>query len=329
MYTAFYKLAGKPFQLSPDHRFFFGGRSHKRAMAYLSYGLSEREGFIVITGEVGAGKTTIVRHLLDQIDKGQYVSASVVTSLLEGDDALRMVASAFKIPVQATDKATLLRAIEAFLIDRHRAGKHVVLVVDEVQNMRFSALEELRMLSNFQVGSKSLLQCFLLGQPEFRPILASDQLEQLRQRVIASCHLEPLEPDETREYVLHRLRLVGWNDDPSLTDGAFSLIHRHTGGVPRRINNLCSRLLLTGALEGLHHIDETVVMEVVREVGEEEGRFIAPEHRPAPVLQIPAAPQAAMPSPHRPQPIIHAPAPSGGEPLDELLRRVAALKKQA
>jgi len=185
------------------------------------------------------------------------------------------------------------------------------------------------MLSNFQLGSKSPLQCFLLGQPEFRPIIASDRLEQLRQRVIASCHLEPLEPDETREYVLHRLRLVGWNSDPTFSDGAYLMIHRHTGGVPRRINNLCSRLLLTGGLEGLHHIDETVVMEVVRELGEEEGRYVAPEHRPAPAIQIPfpAAPPVALPPP--PQTHVQAPPPRSGDSLDELLRRVASLKNQA
>lgn len=276
MYTAHYNLKDRPFQLSPDHRFFFGSRSHKKAMAYLTYGLSEKEGFIVITGDIGAGKTTMVRHLLSQIDTEKFVSATVVTTHLEADDALRMVASAFNLPIEGADKATLLRSIERFLTENHTAGKHTLLIVDEVQNMPVSALEELRMLSNYQVNNRPLLQCFLLGQPQFRRIMAYEDMEQLRQRVIASCHLEPLTETETREYIEHRLRTVGWDNDPTFSAGAFRLIHSNTNGVPRRINTLCSRLLLFGYLEGTHHIDERIVNEVVQELAE-EGRQLMPE----------------------------------------------------
>lgn len=269
MYAQHYGFSGRPFQLSPDHRFYFRSRSHEKAMAYLSFGLNEREGFIVVTGDVGAGKTTLVRRLLSQLDAGRFVFANVVTTQLEADDALRMFASAFRLPHQDRDKATVLHDIEAFLADNHRRGKHVLLVVDEVQNMPVSALEELRMLSNFQLDNKPLLQCFLIGQPQFRRVMASSGMDQLRQRVIASCHLEPLDAAETGSYIQHRLRMVGWSGDPGFADGAFGLIHRHTGGVPRRINTLCARLFLFGYLEDIHHFDERVVMDVVRELDEE------------------------------------------------------------
>ena len=280
MYTDFYKLNGRPFQLSPDPRFFFGSRSHKRAMAYLSYGLAEREGFIVITGDVGAGKTTLVGHLLSHIDRQRIIHGHVVTTQLDADDALRMVGSAFGIPYRGVDKATLLRAIEGFLIDAHQLGKHVLLVVDEVQNMPMSALEELRMLSNFQLDGKPLFQCFLLGQPQFRRTMAAPDMEQLRQRVIASCHLAPLDADEVRNYIEHRLALTGWQSDPFFTDDAFERISAHTGGVPRRVNTLCSRILLYSSLEDLHRVDKTVVEQVAQELAVEGTQHSSFEQSP-------------------------------------------------
>ena len=279
MYAAYYKLSGRPFQLSPDHRFFFGSRSHQRAMAYLTYGLTERDGFIVITGDIGAGKTTLVRHLLNQIDRESFVTATVVTTQLEADDALRMVASSFGLSFQGLDKATLLRTIESFLVECHQHDKHVLLFVDEVQNMPFSALEELRMLSNLQHNEQPLFQCFLVGQPQFKRILAQENLEQLRQRVIASCHLEPLDEEECRTYIEHRLKTVDWAGDPTIDDSAFTVIYRYSNGVPRRINTLCARLMLHGFLEDLHHFDDQVVMDVVQELAVERGQ-LAPEAKP-------------------------------------------------
>lgn len=307
MYTGFYKLGGRPFQLSPDHRFYYASSNHAKAMAYLNYGLSEREGFIVITGDIGAGKTTLVGQLLSQLDRGKNLSATVVTSQLEGDDALRMVASAFGLPFQGLDKASVLSAIEAFLRESRRAGKHVLLIVDEVQNMKISALEELRMLSNFQQDNKPLLQCFLVGQPEFRRIMARPEMEQLRQRVIASCHLEPLDEDETRAYIEHRLMTVGWCGDPEITPEAFRTIYRYSSGVPRRINTLCSRLLLFGSIEERHVIDVETVLEVVQELND-EGTYMLPSE--AEPLPGPTAPRrAASPPPPPPPPPPAAAAP--------------------
>src|SRR5919202_877650 len=192
MFADFYNLSGLPFQLTPDHRFFYGSRNHQKALAYLTYGLSQGEGFIVITGDIGAGKTTLLGHLLSELDRERYVAAQVTSTQINADDTLRMAASAFGLPQEGSDKATLLRRIEEFLRQCFRSGKRCVLIVDEAQNLPVSSLEELRMLSNFQTEARPLLQLFLLGQPQFRGVLASDALEQLRQRVIASYHLGPM-----------------------------------------------------------------------------------------------------------------------------------------
>jgi len=267
MYAEFYGLSGRPFQLTPDPRFYFDTRTHRKAMAYLSYGLNQGEGFIIITGDIGAGKTTLVGHLFESLDKSQYVFAKVVTTQLDADNTLRMVAGAFGINIEGLDKASMIQRMERFLRTQYDAGRRVLLIVDEVQNLPISALEELRMLSNYQEGDHALLQIFLLGQPEFKDKLASSmELEQLRQRVIATHHLEPMGPEEVSGYIQHRLSLVGWNQDPVFTEGAYRLIHGFTGGVPRRLNNLCSRLLLFGSLEELHEINERVVEEVINDL---------------------------------------------------------------
>ncbi len=278
MYTGYYRLTGRPFQLSPDHRFYFDSRSHKKALAYLTYGLNQGEGFIVVTGDIGAGKTTLVAYLLSQLDADKYIAANVVTTQLEADDVLRMVASAFGISQEGSDKATLLNRIETFLVECHRQEKRALLLVDEAQNMPVRALEELRMLSNFQLAEKPLLQSFLIGQPQFRQTIADPALEQLRQRVIATYHLEPMGESETRAYVEHRLKTVGWNDDPRFTDDSYRAIYKNTEGVPRRINTLCSRILLFGYLEERHEINDAVVEEVVKDLLSEgvQARFREP-----------------------------------------------------
>ncbi len=263
MYTEFYKLTGRPFQLSPDPAFFFEAKPHKKALAYLTYGISQSEGFIVITGEIGAGKTILVEYILSTFVGKNVVAAKVITTQLNADDLLRMVASAFDIPQEGADKATILQRMQTFLADCARMHRTVLLFVDESQNLPHSALEELRMLSNMQVNGRSLLQIYLLGQPEFRRTIARKSLEQLRQRVITSYHLQPLDAEETQQYIEHRMHRVGWQDDPHITPEAFQMIFEATGGVPRKINLLCDRLLLLGYLEEKHEIDGDIVKEVV------------------------------------------------------------------
>ena len=269
MYEDYYHFNAKPFQLNPDPRFFFGSKGHKRAMAYLDYGLSLGEGFIVISGEVGAGKTTLVRNLFRQLDANSLVAAQLVSTQLDAEDTLRSVAASFGLEHEGLAKSSLLKNLEDFLIAATRQGKRALLVVDEAQNLTPRAVEELRMLSNFQNNDRSLIQTFLLGQPEFRGILQSPNMQQLRQRVVASYHLGPLDSGETQGYVEHRLRTVGWQGNPSFDNEAFAALHRFTGGIPRRINTFCDRLLLFGFLEEKSHFGEPEISEVISDLKSE------------------------------------------------------------
>ena len=271
MFEAFYGLSGSPFQLSPDPSFFYGSRGHKRAYAYLQYGMYQGEGFIALTGEVGAGKTTLIRNLLRELDSSKVVAAQLVSTQLDADSLLRAVATAFGIAVGNHDKAHLLAQLEAFFVSLVPKGKRALLIVDEAQNLTPEAVEELRMLSNYQLNDKALLQSFLVGQPELRQLMRSPTMQQLRQRVIASYHLGPLDGDETRAYIEHRLSHVGWKNDPTFQDEVFGRIHEFTGGVPRRINTLCSRMLLASFLAEKHEIGFEDVEEVITELAEEFG----------------------------------------------------------
>jgi putative secretion ATPase (PEP-CTERM system associated) len=269
MYEDYYRFSAKPFQLNPDPRFFYGSKGHRRAMAYLDYGLSLGEGFIVITGEVGAGKTTLVRNLFRQLEAHNLIAAQLVSTQLDAEDTLRSVAASFGLEHEGLTKSALLKNLEEFLIAATRQGKRALLVVDEAQNLTPRAVEELRMLSNYQNNERSLIQTFLLGQPEFRGILQSPNMQQLRQRVVASYHLGPIDADETRGYIEHRLRTVGWQGNPSFDAEAFAALHRFTGGIPRRINTTCDRLLLFGFLEEKTHFGEAEVNEVIADLKNE------------------------------------------------------------
>lgn len=271
MYEAFYGLTGKPFQLNPDPSFYFGSKQHRRAKAYLEYGVQRNEGFIVITGEVGAGKTTIVRGLLESLDTNAVVAANLVSTQLDAEDTLRMVGAAFGVGVKEMSKSDLLMSLEAFLVTQISQGKRCLLIVDEAQNLTARAVEELRMLSNFQFGKQALLQTFLVGQPEFREILQNPNMQQLRQRVTATCHIGPMDKDETRGYMEHRLKCVGSQGRPSFDGAGYEAIHKASGGIPRRINSVCDRLLLLGFLGEKDAITADDVNEVVAEMHEESG----------------------------------------------------------
>ncbi|WP_404370133.1 ExeA family protein [Sphingomonas sp. MMS24-J45] len=351
MYEDHYGLSGRPFALTPDPRFWFDTATHRKAMAYLGYGLAQGEGFIVITGDVGAGKTTLVGHLMDTLDATRLHVIKIVSTQIEADDLLRMVAGGLDVDSDGLTKAQLLVAIERGLHATARTGRRTLLIVDEAQALPVSSLEELRMLSNFQTGGHALLQIFLLGQPEFRERLhGSDRLEQLRQRVIAMHHLDPMEREEVEPYMRHRLGVVGWEGRPHFTPDAFTAFYAGSDGVPRRLNQLAGRVLLYGAIEQLDTIDGRAVATVVADIaGDMPGvrpitvpAFVA-EPAPGPEPEVAAEPEAVaetfapepepqaepLPEPEpepkpepepeaeapRPLPIAHIPPPAEPRPI--------------
>ena len=267
MYDDHYGLSGRPFQLTPDPRFWFESATHRKAMAYLGYGLSQGEGFIVVTGDIGAGKTTLVGHLMATIDRERLHAIKIVSTQIEADDLLRMVAVGLEIDPAGMVKAQLLDKIERALHAVARSGRRTLLIVDEAQALPVNSLEELRMLSNFQAGGHAILQIFLLGQPEFRERLyGSERLEQLRQRVIATHHLDPMGRDEIEPYMHHRLKVVGWTGRPEFTADAFDALYAGSDGVPRRLNQLAGRVMLYGAIEQLDVIDAAAVATVIADM---------------------------------------------------------------
>ena len=267
MYEDHFGLTGRPFQLTPDARFWYETATHRKAMAYLGYGIAQGEGFIVVTGDIGAGKTTLVGHLTGLLDPAALNVITIVSTAIAADDLLRVVATGLGVDPANLTKAQLLTAIERGLHAVKRSGRRTLLIVDEVQALPVDSLEELRMLSNFQAGGHALLQILLLGQPEFRERLqGSERLEQLRQRVIAIHHLDPMEPHEVADYVAHRLSVVGWQGRPDFADDAFETLYRGSGGVPRRLNQLAARVMLAAALEGHELIDGRLVRQVVRDL---------------------------------------------------------------
>jgi general secretion pathway protein A len=299
MFDDFYGLKGRPFQLTPDAAFYFESLTHRKALSYLSYGLAQGEGFVVVTGEVGAGKSTLVAHLMATIDPARLTAAQIVTSKLDGEELVHVVAQAFGLMIEGHDKATALGAIETFLHEEARSGRRCLLVVDESQNLSIEALEELRMLSNFQLGSHPLLQTLLLGQPEFRDTIQDHpQLEQLRQRVIAAHHLDAMEPAEIQPYIEHRMKCVGWEGNPAFDQRVFTEIYTASGGVPRRINQIANRLLLLGAVDQRTRIDAAMLALVLDELAQDGTLNLArrpPEPEAAPSIE-------AQPAEHGPAP---------------------------
>lgn len=271
MYEQHFGLTGPPFQLNPDPAFFYDSRGHSHALSYLKFGAHQGEGFIVVTGEIGAGKTTIVRALLEELDTSKVVAAQIVSTQLAAGELLRAILIAFGVPVNGDSKAHLIYTLEAFLTSLTVQGKRALLIVDEAQNLGRESIEELRMLSNFQIGTHSLLQSFLVGQPELRNLLKSKAMEQLRQRVTASCHLTPLDCEDTRKYIEHRLHHVGWAGNPEFSIAAYEKIHAWTAGVPRRINRLCNRLMLAAYLQERNGITEQMVVDTAAELRSEIG----------------------------------------------------------
>jgi putative secretion ATPase (PEP-CTERM system associated) len=290
MYEKYFGFTAPPFQLTPDSRFYFASGGHARAAAHLTFGLAQGEGFVVVTGEVGAGKTTMIEHILTQLNRDSYAVARINTTQVSGEDLFRLTLAGFGIAAADAGKAGLLQQFEATLRTHRLAGRRCLLIVDEVQNLSVAALEELRMLSNITEGGRASLQTILIGQPQFRRMLARPDLDQLRQRVLASYHLGALTRDETRGYIQHRLSTVGWRGTPTWEDAAFAIVFDQCGGIPRRINRLCGRVLLYAALEQAGTISSAMVARTAEELARD---LDGGEAEAAPAGPLPGAAGAA------------------------------------
>jgi len=276
MFEAFYKLSTNPFRLTPDPKFCFRHPSHNQAYAYLQYALRLGEGFIMVTGRPGIGKTTLVEVFLTEIEHSEVVAARIASANVEAADLLRVVAYSYGIDVAGLDKATILLYLEQFFIQQTRSGRRVLLIIDEAQGLPHTALEELRLLADLQKDSRPLLQLFLVGQEKLRDLMREPEMEQFQQRVIGACHLEPLDLTETRSYMGHRLRKAGWKGDPELSGAAVLSLYQYSKGVPRHVNKICTRLLLHGMLEEKHELHKEDVLTVAEELRAEQ---LAPMER--------------------------------------------------
>lgn len=263
MYLTFYGLKDRPFNATPDSRFLYLGSGHRDALAQLRYGVQERKGFIVLTGQVGTGKTTLL-HVLRQRLTEQTACSFVVHSTLSFDGILEYVLDDLGIAKGEQSRAQRLIAFNKFLIERERTGQSTVLVLDEAQHLAPSTLEEIRLLSNFETPTNKLLQILLVGQPELQTKLQLPELQQLKERIALRCHIQPLTVEETRDYIRTRLRIAGARDLGLFTDDALSRITEYSSGIPRRINILCDHCLLFGYADQERHIDKHLVDQAVQ-----------------------------------------------------------------
>ncbi len=278
MYTEFFGLSAKPFELLPNPKFLYLSKGHRKALSYLQYGVQEHAGFTLLTGEVGSGKTTLLRDIINRISSDTTL-AMVFNTRVDAQQLLGMINEDFGLSAAGKDKVQLLRELNDFLLKECSAGRQPIIIIDEAQNLSADALEEIRLLSNLEADNFKLMQIILVGQPELKQIIAKPSLRQLRQRISISCHLNPLNREETEEYIFHRLATVGNRDCVTFLDGVFDMVFRFSGGTPRLINLICDFLLLSAFVEETRQIDVELVKDAVNELSFEE-------------LQIPEAPQA-------------------------------------
>jgi putative secretion ATPase (PEP-CTERM system associated) len=265
MYERFYQLKERPFALSPDPEYLYPSRVHQEALDYLRYGLESQAGFIVITGEIGSGKTTLLQTLLRNIDN-QTTVGRIVNTMLDPRELLESIMIDFGLDPAGRSKPLMVRDLSQYLVDQRLAGRLVLLVIDEAQNLGLGALEELRMLSNLETEKSKLVQIVLVGQPNLREKLSAPELEQLRQRITVSYHLPPLDSEETFKYINHRLRHAALDAPLAFPRAATDLIHARSGGVPRIINVICDATLVFGYAEERRMFDARVILEVLDEL---------------------------------------------------------------
>jgi len=269
VYLQFYGLTEPPFDITPDPKFLFYSTKHREAFNHLLYGIRERKGFVQLTGEVGAGKTTLCRAILGQLD-GHFSTALILNPILNADELVKAIGVEFGLPVGNMDRLDTVATINRFLLWQVENGRDAVLIIDEAQNLTEELLEQVRMLSNLELDNRKLLQIVLLGQPELRERLDSPNLRQLRQRITVRYHLRPLTFAELSQYIQHRLQISGAKQRPRFTRPALWRIHHYSHGIPRLINALCDKALLAGFVNKTDRISFRIVGRAIREL---EGNF--------------------------------------------------------
>lgn len=262
MYVSFFNLRTKPFDLLPDPSFIYLSKSHKKALTYLDYGIRERSGFVLLTGEVGSGKTTLIRNLLDKHYE-QVVLSKIFNTRVTSEQLLAMINDDFGLAVQGKDKVTMIRDLNEFLISQYARGTQPILIIDEAQNLSAELLEEVRMLSNLETSTSKLLQIILVGQPELRTILAAPELRQLRQRININCHLQALNREEIELYIFHRLEVAGNPLAVSFEPKSLDAIFQYSRGIPRLINMICDFLMFLAFVEETTTISIEMVHDVI------------------------------------------------------------------
>lgn len=307
MYEAFFKLAKKPFDLVPNPDFLFLSRSHKKALAYLDYGIRERAGFILLTGDIGSGKTTLIRDLIRK-HRGNVVLSKIFNTRVDSHQLLSMINDDFGLPIEGKDKITLLRELNEFLIDQYAAGQQPVIIVDEAQNLTPAILEEIRMLSNLETDDAKLLQIILVGQPELRDHLAGAEMLQFRQRINVNCQLSPLSRVETENYVLHRLEVAGNRNAATFSTEALDVVYKYSRGIPRLVNIICGFLMLSAFAEQTTVIDGEMAREIVGDL-DFENQYWGDLIEPLTAHDSTSA-------------VSHVPAMNGFEELTSLLRDI-------
>ena len=265
MYLQYYGLTEPPFDLTPNPRFLFYTTKHREAFNHLLYGIRERKGFVQLTGEVGAGKTTLCRALLEQLD-GQFATALILNPVLNADQLMEAIAMEFGLNVHGLDRLETVAAINKFLLDHAHAGKDCVLVIDEAQNLTDDLLEQVRLLSNLETDTRKLVQIVLMGQPELRDRLNNPRLRQLRQRITVRYHLKALSRAEIGQYIQHRLEVSGAQGAPYFTRPALWRIFHYSGGVPRLVNAVSDKAMLAAYVEQSDRITFRMVGRAIREL---------------------------------------------------------------
>lgn len=269
MYTEFFGLSAKPFDLLPNPKFLYLSKGHRKALSYLQYGVQEHAGFTLLTGEVGSGKTTLLRDIINKISSDTTL-AMVFNTRVDGQQLLAMINEDFGLSTGGKDKVQLLTELNDFLLDENSEDRQPIIIIDEAQNLSTEALEEIRLLSNLEADNFKLVQIILVGQPELKQIIAKPSLRQLRQRISISCHLNPLNREESEEYIYHRLGTVGNRDCVTFLDGVFDMIYKFSTGIPRLINLICDFLLLSAFVEETKEIDLELVKDAVNELSFDE-----------------------------------------------------------